>query len=626
MAVRSAQLAVDLASGKVETMVNSAVLTAARMEDRDASLMAQRDEESEERIADMLERGLIGEEEARKLRARRMMHEFEGKNAKEGNQFSQAAMAGAELVTTEQMIEEALQGPSVNPIVACLWKTFRLQRVADWVEKERRRRSAKNFKHRFPLTTLLVQSRTFELLMFCIVAANALFLGFQISISKTPLDLPAYSVIEETFTVLFVIEVILRLMGNGWVWIFDAGNAADVSLILITGVIPNWIVTPVFGVSSTEIRLGQVFRCVRMIRIIKSVRTIGIFRTLWSLISGVVDSGRILVWTLTIICVVLYMFSIFFVSVLVKGNETYSEVQEFEVMFYFRDVPTAMFTLFQVMTLDSWTSVSRPMQGQDKPHIAIYFLVVVAVTSMVLTNLVIAVIVNNAFARALKDEELQAAMVREVMESEKKSLTDIFDLMDTDGTKLLSREEYAHALHDEDDPDRGLKIKAKLRVSNLADDEIEDLWGFLEFPEEINLDEWCTTIRNLKGDCKAKHSFGVCMNMKKLDQRIQDATDTLASFKDETAYLHHESLQVQKELTSAIFEVRQFLIAVNRCIPQEPVPLKTKALKSFQDDMMSLVGPLLGPDLSEASGGNGGGGDWNLPGAISDRPDSPDSF
>eukprot|EP00913_Durusdinium_trenchii_P025327 g23777.t1 len=207
----------------------------------------------------------------------------------------------------------------------------------------------------------------------------------------------------------------------------------------------EWHPYGIFNVDSGELRIGQALRCVRLIRILKSVRTISAFRILWSLetasdragsthspgpsaakVSGIVDSGRILLWTLTIILVVLYMFSIFFVQLLVKSGLNLTPDQTDMVDGFMKTVPEAMFTLFQCLTLDSWTWFSRELQ-KDQPFVGVLWLLYVAVACMVLNNLVIAVIVNNAIARAEEDEELQASIARETTEGELNDLRQLFD-------------------------------------------------------------------------------------------------------------------------------------------------------------------------------------------------------
>ena len=65
---------------------------------------------------------------------------------------------------------------------------------------------------------------------------------------------------------------------------------------------------------------------------------------------------------------------------------------------------SAIFTLFQIMTFDSWTRIARPIM-RKQPWTLVYFLVFVAIGVFVLMNLVTAVIVENAFSIAKEDEE-----------------------------------------------------------------------------------------------------------------------------------------------------------------------------------------------------------------------------
>ncbi|CAJ1419595.1 unnamed protein product [Effrenium voratum] len=402
-----------------------------------------------------------------------------------------------------------------------------------------------------------------------------------------------------TPTVSFILEIILRVMADGWIWFFAAGNAVDVILILVTGVVPSYILKPFFNVDSGELRIGQALRCVRLIRILKSVRTISAFRILWSLVSGIVDSGRILLWTLTIITVVLYMFSIFFVQLLVHSGLALTEEQNELVRLYFTTVPETMFTLFQCLTLDSWTGFSRILQI-DQPVIGVLWLLYVAVACMVLNNLVIAVIVNNAFARAEQDEELQASIARETTEAEMNDLRILFDEIhpseeESEEPKYLTQEDYDLAV-ESNHP----SLWTKLKLVNLEEDEIKNLWKYLDFPPEIDKEEFASQIRALKGECKAKHSYTVAMNLKKLDARLHQARAHLETHKNICETLKKETTQVQLELSRALSELRKFVSLTYRCIPGSAIPATTsteRKMDNFQLQVSKQVQPLLTPLL-----------------------------
>jgi len=69
--------------------------------------------------------------------------------------------------------------------------------------------------------------------------------------------------LEHVFTAMFVVEVIIRVMAEGWIWIWSLENVADFSLIFGTGVIPLWILGPI-GIKSDAVRIIQVLRVLRL--------------------------------------------------------------------------------------------------------------------------------------------------------------------------------------------------------------------------------------------------------------------------------------------------------------------------------------------------------------------------
>merc|ERR1719409_2162137 len=103
-------------------------------------------------------------------------------------------------------------------------------------------------------------------------------------------------------------------------------------------------------------------------------------------------------WTYVMIGFVLYIFALAATS-LIGRPMTESE----EAVLYFGTVPSSMFTLFQIMTLDSWTSVVRPIAALQ-PWTTWFFIFFISVTVFVLVNLITAVIVQNAFDCSNEDE------------------------------------------------------------------------------------------------------------------------------------------------------------------------------------------------------------------------------
>ena len=80
---------------------------------------------------------------------------------------------------------------------------------------------------------------------------------------------------------------------------------------------------------------------------------------------------------------------------------------------WFGDIPKAMYTLFQVMTLESWSmGISRPVM-EVFPYAWAYFVPFVLVSSFIMMNVIVGIVVNAisevAEGRAKAEKENNAA-------------------------------------------------------------------------------------------------------------------------------------------------------------------------------------------------------------------------
>lgn len=580
----------DRANGYLEVKMAEATASAARLEDREEELAYAMVEEDEERVNELHQRGAISDEEARRLRTRAKMHSLGDDKTKP--KIDSKKLAGAGVISTEQLLEEVLKQPKKSVIVEMVRKSLFIDRFEAKIAKERRRRAHPEFQHPFPsVDNLINYGMTFELCMFVMVATNAILTGIQISLKDTPAqDDPLLRMLEEIFTITFVVEIILRVMADGWLWFVNPNNFVDFCLIVGTGLVPTFLGDALQLNNNPLLRCGQALRCARLIRILRSVRSR--LPILWALISGVVGSGRILMWTLTLMFTILYMFAIFGVQLLQKSDLHFEGDLKTVVDVHFPDVLGGMFTLFQIITLDSWTGISRPLQNAYT-LIGVYFLLYVAVACMVLNNLIVAVICENAFKSVDEDEELQAALQKEETEAQLDALRAVFDEMDADESDSLSQEEY------EEFASKNGDIVSRLKASNLDTEEIMDLWNFLDFPPTIDADYFANQIKSLKGECKAKDSYKVAVVLSKLSKRLEKAAGNLKNHIQYCETLQKDARQVQQELTMALDHVQGFVATAKRCIPPEACPIPRKKVQAVQDQITAKVEPLLHPLLDK---------------------------
>ena len=155
-----------------------------------------------------------------------------------------------------------------------------------------------------------------------------------------------------------------------------------------------------------------------------------------------------------LLCLFLYVCAIFMTMQVGQNTDVYEQYYHisggWNAMEFFGTIPNSMYTLFQVMTLESWAEgVARHVISQQ-PEMVVFFIVFLMFTTFGLLNLVIGVIVENTLAAARNNEE----KIRKQQERERSRvlnhLRDIFEMADEDGSGTLTIEEFHEALRNPD--------------------------------------------------------------------------------------------------------------------------------------------------------------------------------
>lgn len=240
---------------------------------------------------------------------------------------------------------------------------------------------------------VFVESRGFNLGITAVIVINALTLGLETSARVVAATGPLLSVLDLAALLVFTVEIALRL----WVYrmrFFTGGwNLFDFIIIAV-----SWI--PAAGPFSV-LRAMRILRVLRLMSIVPQMRTV-----VGALFKALPGMGSI----------VAVLLLVFYVSAVMA-------TQLFGSAFpgWFGSIGASMYSLFQIMTLESWSmGIVRPIM-EVYPHAWVFFVPFVIVTSFAVLNLFIALIVNSMQMTQLQDKE-EAAGAEEVAHDERARL------------------------------------------------------------------------------------------------------------------------------------------------------------------------------------------------------------
>jgi len=196
--------------------------------------------------------------------------------------------------------------------------------------------------------------------------------------------------IDIGFMSFFVAELLLKLFAYGRRYFREGWNIFDFTIVLLT-------LLPFIG-NLSVLRALRILRVLRLLSVVPQFRVVisGFYRSL----SGLVAVGGILV-------VILYVASVLASKFF---GDRFPEL--------FGTLPHALFTLFQLMTLEAWTSeIARPVMA-TYPYAWIFFIMFILVTTFTILNLLIGVVVSSMQESAAAEQEVTRVLIRAELASD----------------------------------------------------------------------------------------------------------------------------------------------------------------------------------------------------------------
>ena len=216
----------------------------------------------------------------------------------------------------------------------------------------------------------IIEARPFQLTIIAIIALNAITHGTATFDGLPEQVLGFLHAVDRIALAIFVVEIAARMYAYGWAFFRDPWSVFDT---LIVGI----ALVPATGPTSV-LRTLRILRALRLISAVPSMR-----RVVAALLSAIPGMASII----GLLLLVMYVSAVI-------STEMFGKVAPD----YFADLPTSLFSLFQIMTGEAWPDIADQVMS-EMPWAWIFFVGYILASSYVVLNLFIAVVVN-----ALDDE------------------------------------------------------------------------------------------------------------------------------------------------------------------------------------------------------------------------------
>lgn len=410
----------------------------------------------------------------------------------------------------------------------------------------------------------LIMDHRFEMFTGFVVLANFVCILIEVDASclmtQVNKDTEAYKdaearvnfmgIFNYVFISFFTLESAVRIFGQRVSYFYHNWNCFDFFIVVASwlGEIMAAISASMSGAeSSTHL---QILRSFRMLRLLRISRICISFHELYSLVYGLANCMRTLMWAAGLVILMLSMWSVIAVEYmhpLMAGLDAKGHYEEcIWCKDAFKSIMAANLTLFQIITGDGWSLLARPLIDTH-PWTAIILLSIIFTMVFGLVNLITAVVVESlaqarendvigmAYRKDQQREEAWTCFVNlvlamdldqngelsldelryglrdipelgaylTIMGIEEDDLRMTFDLLDVEGTQTVPCEDFAEALYKMKTQEVGTAVSfVKQQVENMGLQMELVLDGINRISQNTNHDD-----DSDKDDCKRKFEY-----------------------------------------------------------------------------------------------------------------------
>jgi len=246
-----------------------------------------------------------------------------------------------------------------------------------------------------------VDSNGFHNFIIYLIVFNAITIGMETSPNLVNSVGNWFERIDNVILYIFIVEIALKLFVYRLDFFRSGWNVFDFTIVAIAAV-----------------PLAGPFAVFRTLRILRTLRLLNNIPRLRFIIEAILHAIPSIGWIMVLLVIVFYIFA-------VLGTNFYGA----DFPQFFGSIGETMFTLFQVMTLESWSSgIARPMM-EKLPYVYVFFIPFILIATYTTLNIFIAIVVNTMNEiqadESQREEDRIKNFVRDENKEVKKQLSDL---------------------------------------------------------------------------------------------------------------------------------------------------------------------------------------------------------
>ncbi len=224
----------------------------------------------------------------------------------------------------------------------------------------------------------LVSRTSFQNFILAVILFNAVVLGLETSQNAMAAAGPLIVMLDKICLAIFVVEIGLKLFARGTGFFRNGWNVFDFVIVGIS-LIPS----------------AQGLSVLRALRILRLLRVLSVTPSLRRVVEGLMNALPGMGSVFLLMGIIFYIGSVMATKLFGGGCPACTPEQAVLFDQWFGTIGRSGYSLFQIMTLESWSmGIVRPVM-EVYPYAWAFFVPFILVTTFAVVNLVVGLIVNS---------------------------------------------------------------------------------------------------------------------------------------------------------------------------------------------------------------------------------------
>ena len=253
-----------------------------------------------------------------------------------------------------------------------------------------------------------VETNSFKNTIMVVIVLSAAFIGLGTAPSIQAQYGDVLALLDVIVIVIFVIELGIKLYGYGWNFFKSGWNIFDLVIVLIS-------LAPA----------DEGLKALRTLRILRAMRILSIVPQMRKVVVALLTALPGMASVIIVLGIVFYIFAV--ITTRLYGPDFDD---------WFGSIGASLYSLFQIMTLESWSmGIVRPVM-EAHPYAWVVFVPFIMITTFAVVNLFVGLLVNTMQEAVEEEKEEAIEQLRELVREENAAVSAQLDELKADIARL----------------------------------------------------------------------------------------------------------------------------------------------------------------------------------------------